>query len=148
MRQVIAKPPNYDAIAQAFDLRGLKPVFAWGDKIYNPHGVTLGPELVVHERVHGERQLRHPHHVEGWWTQYVADPRFRLLEELLAHAAEYQAYCDGGITRNQRRIVLRGVAQRLASRLYGSLISVHDAKAAILDPEKPFNTRLPHLEVA
>lgn len=135
MHTVNAFPPGYEAIAATFDLRGIKPIFAWGDKIFNPHGIAIGPELLAHERVHGDRQKLNAAGAAGWWQRYLADPKFRLEEELLAHRAEYRAYCaNGNFTRNQRRIVLRHIAQRLASRLYGSMIALHDAKVAIAAP--------------
>lgn len=136
-------PPLYAEIAAAFDLRCRKPIFAWWDVIFNPHGIEIGPELMAHESLHAERQKRHPGGAEGWWRQYIADPRFRLIEELLAHTAEYRAACERpGVTRNYHRVILRGIAHRVASRLYGNLISVHDAKIAIATPDKPFRTRL------
>lgn len=122
-------PPNYAEVAAAFDLRGVKPIFAWGDTIYNPHDVPIPPELIAHESVHIQRQAGDP---ASWWQQYIADPQFRLNEELMAHAAEYRYIIDSKkSSRNQRRIALKITAQRLAAKLYGSLISVKDAKAAI-----------------
>lgn len=133
MEIVNAYPPAYEAIAATFDLRGIKPIFAWGDKIFNPHGITIGPELLAHERVHGERQKLDPAGPSGWWQRYLQDAEFRFDEELLAHRAEYRAYC-ARVTRNQRHVALRHIAQRLSSRLYGSMIALHDAKVAIAAP--------------
>lgn len=127
MNIVIGYPPIYDEIAAAFDLRGVKPIFAWGNTIYNPHGVPIPPELIAHENVHMQRQAGDP---LSWWKKYITDPQFRLNEELMAHAAEYR-YIVENSSRNQRRIALKVTAQRLAARLYGSLISVKDAKVAI-----------------
>lgn len=124
-------PPIYNDIAAAFDLRGCKPIFAWGDIIYNPHNVDIPPELIVHEAVHMQRQGVDP---EGWWRTYISSPQFRLDEELLAHRAEYQ-YIIERSNRNRRRMALKVTAQRLASRIYGSLISVRDAKLAIAGHE-------------
>lgn len=129
MKISVEWPPIYDEIATAFDLRGCKPIFAWGDTIYNPHNVPIPPELIAHESVHSQRQGGDP---LSWWKSYITDPQFRLNEELMAHAAEYRYIIDSKkSSRNQRRIVLRHTAQRLAAKLYGSLISVKDAKAAI-----------------
>lgn len=143
MKIVRDYPPNYPAIAAAFDLRGRKPVFAWWDVLFNPHGIEIGAELMAHEELHSVRQKKFPGGAEAWWRQYIADPRFRLMEELLAHVAEYRAYLEtNGATRNVRRAVLAQLAQRIASPLYGRLISVSDAKIAIATPDKPFRTRL------
>lgn len=171
MRIVHEFPPLYAEMQAAFPgMRGIKPIFAWGDVIYNPHRIAITPQLEVHESVHAERQLkfRLPEHtdaaiaeletradfqhwrVEAWWRRYMADPAFRLMEELLAHAAEYRAYIDSPTcNRHIRRAALKAIAQRMASPLYGTgeafggLISVHDAMIAIGSPEKPFRTRLP-----
>jgi hypothetical protein len=135
-------PPNYAEIQAAFPgIRGRKPFFAWGDIIYNPHRVVIPPELVAHEAVHAQRQGVSP---GLWWQRYIADPRFRLMEELLAHVAEYRAYVDNpNCNRHGRRAALKAIAGRLASPLYGGLISARDAMIAIAEPEKPFRTRLP-----
>lgn len=122
-------PPNYDEVCRAFNLRGLHPIFAWGEAIYNPHGIDVPPSLVAHERVHMERQQGDPF---GWWRQYIDSGNFRLREEILAHAAELRHMrSDRSIPRNQRRTALHLVAQKLAHPLYGSLISVRDAKRVI-----------------
>lgn len=153
MRIVHMQPPIYDELLKAFPaIRGYKPFFAWGDTIYNPHRVVIPPELIEHERVHGVRQLgtalagtpRGEDAIRSWWHRYMTDARFRLMEELLAHAAEYRAVIGGpNCNRKARRGALKAIAQRLASPLYGSLISVSDAMIAIDTPEKPFRTRLP-----
>lgn len=130
MRIVVDYPPNYAAIIAAFPAaETAKPIFAYGDVIYNPHRIMIGTHLMRHESVHGERQNGDP---AAWWVNYIADPQFRLDEEVAAHAAEYQSMC-AGITRNQRRRVLRMIARRLASPLYGSLCSIDTAKRLIAE---------------
>lgn len=138
MNIVEGYPPMYAEIAAAFDLSGRKPIFSWGDKIYNPHRVVLDRALQVHESVHGERQGNSP---EAWWRRYMDDPGFRLTEELLAHHAEWKVRC-AGLTPNQSYAVLRVMAHRMSSKMYGSLISLHDAKIAIATPHQHFRTRL------
>lgn len=142
MRVVPEFPPNYAEIVAAFPgIRGRQPIFAWGDVIYNPHRIQIPPELVAHEQVHAQRQGVSP---ALWWQRYIADLRFRLMEELLAHAAEYRFIAESpDSNRHARRAALKAIAQRLASPLYGSLISARDAMIAIAEPEKPFRTRLP-----
>lgn len=145
-------PPIYDQIRAAFPaIRDCKPIFAWGDKIYNPDRIAMTAALFVHEGVHGQRQLgtaepgtaRGEDAIRQWWHRYIVDPRFRLMEELLAHAAEYRFYMNSPTSnRHLKRAALKVMGQRLASPLYGSLISVADAMIAIATPEKPFSTRL------
>lgn len=93
-------------------------LFSWGDKIYNPSGINIHPALLVHEAVHGERQTD----VIDWWARYLVHPSFRFEEEKLAHIAEYQWWCDHG-NRHERRAFLELIAKRLASPLYGSVIT-------------------------
>jgi hypothetical protein len=107
-------PPNYEAITKAFDLTGYKTIFAWDSYIYNPHHIPIGPQLMAHETVHGTRQLGDP---ERWWNLYLADEKFRLSEEIVAHVAEYFVLCQGK-TRNDRRGQLDYVAKRLCAPIY------------------------------
>ena len=120
-------PPNFKAIDAAFRTFGKPVIYAFGGFIYNPTHMTIPPELMAHETVHGQRQLSDP---ENWWEHYIANPHFRLLEELFAHRAEYQWLADRG-NRHQRRIALKRTAQRLAGPLYGGLINKKQAAGLI-----------------
>lgn len=118
MEVVKGFPPNYQEIIKVFpQARRVGILFAYGDKIYTPHGVEVSHHLKVHEAVHGIRQKELG--VEFWWERYLSDVRFRYYEELLAHAAEYDSMIRGATSRNQRRAALKIVATRLASPLYG-----------------------------
>jgi len=113
MKILTTFPPNYREISTAFGVRGRGVIFCYGDTIYNPMRVEVGPELIAHESVHSGRQNGSP---EVWWRRYIADPQFRLDEEIPAHRAEYLV--SGR---------LEDIARRLASPLYGSLISIERA---------------------
>jgi hypothetical protein len=106
-----------------------RPIFTYGDRIFNPSGSGIDPELYAHESVHSERQGRHPN---PWWERYLSDPAFRLEEEMLGHVAEYLTYCTTHLDRNKRTMALHRIALRLAGPLYGGLITYPDAKAEIL----------------
>ena len=124
-----AYPPNYYSITARFPFaveRGV--IFAWGDTIYNPSGGPITPALLAHERVHGERQGTD---IEGWWNSYLTSSAFRLEEEIVAHRAEFRNFRRNHADRNQRAKYLRDCAARLASPLYGGLISAADAKKEI-----------------
>lgn len=122
-------PPIYNDICAAFNLQGVKPIFAWGDTIFNPHGIHIPSELIVHEKVHMERQDGDP---GAWWQKYIANREFRFNEEVLAHAAELTFMVESGFSsRHQRRAAAVVIAQKLAHRLYGFGISVRDARVAI-----------------
>jgi len=142
MRVVHAPPPMFEEIDAAFNVRGRPVLFAFGDKIYNPAGVNVPPDLMAHEEVHGERQLRlNPFDraagVLEWWRRYIAEPEFRLAEELPAHVAEFNSLCRQNRAkwvseRNMRRTLAAHVARKLAAPLYGRLLAFPDAKKAIL----------------
>lgn len=132
MKIVVGRPPNYEEIVAAFPLAARMPgvIFAYGSEIFNPSGNLLPASLVVHESVHSERQAE----VGGpslWWRDYISDIEFRFGEEVLAHRAEYQHFNTSGAGRNARRQYLSQVAHRLASPLYGSMVSASKAKALI-----------------
>lgn len=124
-----ARPPNYEAIVAVFP-GAAQPgvIFAYGDRIYAPGGRRPSPALQAHEQVHCERQGARPEH---WWGLYLTDPCFRLEEELLAHRAEYRAYCERHGNRAKQEMALEHIAGKLAAPLYGHLISVDDARRAI-----------------
>jgi hypothetical protein len=130
VRIVVAEPPMIEEIDAAFHVRGKPILFAFGDRIYNPGGVYVPPELMAHEFVHGERQ---GHQVGEWWRRYIADPAFRLEEEIPAHIAEYRAICARERSkwvseRNMRRTAAAHVARKLSAPLYGRLITFEAAK--------------------
>ena len=128
----------WDEIDRAFNVAGKPVIFAWGDTIYNPEGVPLSKELHAHEEIHGARQLAHlpdDEHlagVEGWWQRYIADAGFRLLEEIPAHHAEYRAFCKRHAGTSARQNALRAIASKLASPLYGGLVSTGAAVDMVL----------------
>lgn len=136
MMQVIrGVPPNYPAILAVFPMASLPGViFTYGKTIYAPSGGPISAELMAHEAVHGERQGSDLSGIENWWHRYIADPKFRLEEEIPAHQAEYREFCrnnTSGQTRNGRRLALHSIASRLASPLYGSMIRYDDARRLI-----------------
>jgi hypothetical protein len=128
---VDGRPPNYVEIVAVFPGAALPGViFAYGDRIYAPGGRTPSPALQAHEQVHCERQGARPEH---WWGLYLTDPAFRLEEELLAHRAEYRAYCARHVNRVKQAQALADIAAKLSAPLYGGLISPEDARRAILE---------------
>ena len=128
-RIVRGYPLLIDRIHAQFGVRGKPVIYAWGDIIYNPMGIVIPPELLVHEAVHCERQGIDP---VSWWEQYLDDELFRLDEEVLAHRAEYEFLTHTG-NRAMRRGAAAAVAGRLASPLYGRMISKADAVRALVN---------------
>tara|TARA_X000000950_G_scaffold281119_1_gene377081 strand:+ start:1037 stop:1432 length:396 start_codon:yes stop_codon:yes gene_type:complete len=120
-------PPNIDEIRQFFPLKGTE-IFAYGNIIYNPSGGHITSELIAHECVHQEQQGEN---VEEWWKKYLTDSSFRYIMELEAHQIEYQVFCDSEKDRNVRAKYLMAVASRLASPLYGRIVSLKEARKQI-----------------
>jgi hypothetical protein len=117
MEVKVGYPPNYAAIEKRFCLDGYQPIFAYGNTIYNPHGVEIGSEIINHEKTHGYRQGADP---EKWWDRYMDEDNFRLAEELLSHAVELFTRVSEmpKNNRNARRILLTNTTERLISPMY------------------------------
>ena len=120
-------PPNIDAIRGTFPLTGHE-IFAWKGTIYNPGGGTLTAWLIEHEKVHFRQQDGKP---EAWWARYLVDEQFRLDQELEAHRVEYRSFCSYVKDRNQRARYLMEISGRLASPMYGGIISRAEAAKRI-----------------
>ena len=122
-------PPIYDAIVQVLpEAANDGVIFAYGGKVYGRGLKKLSRELDAHERVHIERQGADP---DAWWKQYLTNPAFRYVEELVAHRAEYQTYCRRHINPIKRTQALRQIAQKLASPLYGTGVTVETAMLGV-----------------
>lgn len=136
MRVVHGLPPIFEEILGAFPDAGRPGVmFCFGDAIFVPGPPRLiGAEFFAHEQVHCDRQGSD---VLGWWHRYLSDPGFRLEEELPAHVAEFKQLCAQQrgrwvSGRAMRRTIAAHVARKLAAPLYGRMITVEEAKEAIL----------------
>ena len=136
------RPPLWDMIDAKFHVAGRPILFAWGDRIYNPERVNVPKELHAHEEIHGARQLQFNSRLAydsddaricQWWYAYIDSAPFRLIEETPAHRAEYQAYCKRHYGGGARRERLTQVASKLAAPLYGSLVTLEQAKQLILE---------------
>jgi hypothetical protein len=132
MTIVLEQPPMLDEIAAAFPA-ARKPgtLFSWGDKLYNPSGIAISPALKAHEAVHGQRQGETDEDVRAWWKRYIGDSAFRFAEEVLAHRAEYRALCAWTKDRNARAQGMHFIATRLASPLYGGMVTYSEARRAV-----------------
>jgi hypothetical protein len=130
MKVVNGMPPNFEAIQEAFPLAAETGVmFCFGDYIYAPGRTDVEDRFHAHERVHSIQQGENP---SLWWERYLADPVFRLEQEIPAHKAEYE--CEIlGMSRQKRRRALREISAKLASPLYGRMISIGKAKVALLN---------------
>jgi hypothetical protein len=135
-----ARPPMFEEIAAAFPMAHTEGVmFAWGGTLYVSSNDPVSPALQAHEAVHSVRQLKYG--VEKWWKRYIADPAFRLAEEIPAHRAEYQWWVSAPEGRDRKAgfrskadYMLFQIAQRLSSPLYGRMVSIFEAKRLISAP--------------
>lgn len=152
MQIVKALPPNIDEIDLAFGVRdklaaGMSIYFCYGGAIYNPRGTLIAPQIMAHERVHVAQQRAERAALqsinagaEAWWEKYIADPAFRLHQEVHAHAAEFVFAVDHDRRprppkgfRSTKDWHLIEIATRLCSPLYGNIIKLSEAKRLILE---------------
>jgi hypothetical protein len=129
LKIVVSKPPNWDELNAVFNLeakRGL--LFTYGDTVFNPDGVAISPAIMAHEEVHKDQQ---GNDIEGWWQRYIVDINFRLNQELEAHRREWKVYKQMVKDRNYRSAYLSYISSRLASSLYGNVVTSKDAKQLI-----------------
>ena len=127
MKIVEEFPPNIEKIRATFELTGGE-IFAWDDIIYNPSGGHLSTALIAHENVHKKQQNGDP---ESWWERYLVDAEWRLQQELEAHRVEYRWFCRENRDRNKQSKYLIEISKRLASPMYGSLLSQREAAKKI-----------------
>lgn len=121
----------FDKIDAKFRVAGKPVIFSWGDLIYNPMRITIPAHLMVHEAMHGERQVQWG--IEQWWRDYIDSATFRLEEEILAHQVEYRTLLRESGNRRARRGHLKQVAKRLSAPLYGGIISSARARKLLLE---------------
>jgi len=116
-------PPNIEEIRKYFPLTG-KEIFAYGGVIYNPSGGMLSESLIQHEEVHFHQQMKVG--VEVWWKNYLHDSAFRFDQELEAHQREFRV-ARRTLPREAANTARLAIADRLASKLYGNLVTRQEA---------------------
>lgn len=127
MKIIVGYPPNIEKIRKRFDMKDFTPVFAWGNILYNPSGLPIPDDLMIHEQQHETQQKDK---VEEWWNQYLTNDNFRLWQEVEAYRAQYKFVRDK-TDRKSSRNFLRLIAQNLASSLYGHIVTFEKAKELI-----------------
>src|ERR1035441_8579515 len=96
-------PPIYETLHKIFGVdwdKGL--VISYFPAIHVKSG-HLPPDLEAHESTHLYQQQHHPKGVEGWWAQYIEDPKFRLQEETVAYMIQIEFIRKNLIGRTNRR---------------------------------------------
>ena len=135
MKQVLDTPPNYIAIFSVFgksEIEKHKPVFCYGDTIFNPFEVTITEDVELHEMVHSKQQGALP---GIWWYNYLNDASFRVVQEIEAYGSQYQFVkklieVEGG----SRKLIdwkKEKMAEALSSALYGNILTYQQAESRI-----------------
>ena len=118
------QPPILDKLLKA----GLKPqkttVFAYGDTLYNPSGVEIPPDILIHEEVHIRQQKDNK---DDCLEKYLNDKEYRLKVEVEAFREQYKFVCEMLKDRNDRAKCLHSLAQELSGSVYGKIINYSEA---------------------
>lgn len=131
MTIVIGKPPIWEEAHKHFKIDDMKTVYTYGDKLYNPAGLTIEDHLMAHESTHADQQLSLEGGPAEWWKQHFADPKFRLTQELEAYQNQYIFFCSRHGDRNTRARFLHVIAGDLSSGMYQIGLSYVDASRLI-----------------
>src|SRR3990167_3178814 len=99
-------------------------LFPCSPVIYNPSGLPIPQDIMIHEVVHIAQQGNNP---TGWWQKYITDKDFRLSQELEANREQYKFVCKVLKDRNQRARALIKIANNLAGEVYGNLLTTNKA---------------------
>jgi hypothetical protein len=122
-------PPNYDSILAVFpNLKAHKPIFCYGDTIFNPFNAEITPDLEAHEEVHSKQQGHDPH---LWWGRYLTDKEFRLSQEIEAYGTQYALISKLVDDRKLVEWFKEKTAQALSGELYGNLLTYGQAVSKI-----------------
>jgi hypothetical protein len=145
MEIVYGLPPNYEEVAKTFNIRSNQGViFTYGNKIYVPGGerISIDKPLMKHEETHARQQKVMG--VEEWWDAFLADPAFRLSQELEAYRNQYRAMA--GLPLEDKINYLDHISADLAGEIYGNMLTKEEAKAVIVEgiilkrPKMPGNS--------
>jgi hypothetical protein len=122
-----AYPPNYQQINDAFS-PPFNAVFTYGDTIYNPGAGDIPKHLELHERTHMRQQGDDP---QAWWDEFIANPQFRLKQEIEAYRAQYQSLRQTVKDRKQQFRWLHVMCTALSDKMYGNIVDYGQAMKLI-----------------
>lgn len=122
-------PPNYqDILAALGDVSKAKPVFCYGDTIYNPFRRKITIDVEHHEEVHARQQGDDP---ALWYVKYLMDRSFRLSQEIEAYGAQYHFAKSKGVKGKLLSWLQDNLAWNLSGEAYGKLITYGEAVSKI-----------------
>lgn len=120
-----ANPPIYEKVEKALGPLPKNVVFAYAGMIFNPSNGVITEPMRIHELTHLAQQGKD---FDKWWDHYLADPEFRLSQEVEAFSNEYNCFRTYSKDRNARVRFLHSCADRLSNTVYGAgFISFSDA---------------------
>lgn len=125
VRVIYGKPPNYDSIVATFGPLPPTVVFAYCSVVYAPgaNGRKLPDDLLVHELTHLRQQAETVGRHHAWWERYLADPEFRLLQEVEAYQAQIAWWPSRPLRREAKRRAVRDL-----TTLYGLRLPADEAR--------------------
>lgn len=132
MEVIYDKPPIYDKVAAAFNIKDDSTViFTYGNKLFVPGGrrLVLDKPLMRHEETHARQQKITG--IEEWWERFLVDPAFRLSQELEAYREQYRAMASlplGTVVG-----YLEHICADLSGEMYGNMLTADEAKAVITE---------------
>lgn len=98
-------------------------VIAYDNAIYCYNDLSERPDIIAHEQVHLAQQNLIG--VEKWWEQYLADPAFRLREEVAAYRAQV-SFVRMNYERNRAVRLIQCFCKDMVD-LYGGMITSKEA---------------------
>lgn len=125
------KPEIYPRIQAAFgDVWDKGVLITYGDTVHVKKG-GLSPDLRDHEQVHIDRQAIYPGGGAAWWDEYLANPKFRLDEELIAY--QKQAKYIRAMVSNPRKQEekLEWIRKCLSDSSYGNMVTYEEIRNLI-----------------
>jgi len=88
-------------------------------------------DLLVHELVHVKQQTEIGH--RKWWRKYFKNMNFRYHQELEAYRKQYNWVKLNIKDNNLQNKYLISFARALSGKLYGNLVTFHEAYKEISD---------------
>ena len=105
---------------------GMKPepttIFPYSPYIYNPSGLDIPQDVMIHEAVHLKQQGENP---KEWWEKYIIYKDFRFTQELEANQEQYKFACKVLKDRNQRAKSLLAIARNMSGEVYNLNVSIN-----------------------
>lgn len=129
MKILETPPPNFAEIKQYFDVDKYKPVFCYGDTIFNPYKTQIPIDIQIHEEVHSKQQSEYSN-PSFWWQCYLLDKDFRAKMETEAYAVQWQWVKDN-LPAKASKEALNEFAENLSSPLYDLDITTSQAETLI-----------------